>query len=58
VLEPSSGRDLTLITCFPFTFVGRAPGRFIVRAREVSRVISGEPSVLDEQQGIVSRVPK
>ena len=58
VLEPSSGRDLTLITCFPFGFVGRAPGRFIVRAREVSRVISGESSGLDGQQGIVSRVPK
>jgi sortase A len=41
VLEPSSGHDLTLITCFPFNFVGRAPGRFVVRAREVPRVIPG-----------------
>ena len=59
VLEPSSGRDLTLITCFPFSFVGRAPGRFVVRAREVARVIPGQSSRVDpEQQGIVSRVPK
>jgi len=35
VLEPSSGHDLTFITCFPFHFVGPAPKRFVVRAREV-----------------------
>lgn len=59
VLEPSSGRDLTLITCFPFSFVGRAPGRFVVRAREVARVIPGKSSGVDwEQQGRVSHVPK
>ena len=59
VLEPSSGRDLTLITCFPFSFVGRAPGRFVVRAREVARVIPGESSgIVPEQLGSVSPVPK
>jgi sortase A len=35
VLEPSSGRDLTLLTCFPFHYVGPAPNRLVVRAREV-----------------------
>lgn len=34
VLEPTGGRTLTLITCFPFSYVGAAPDRFIVRARE------------------------
>jgi sortase A len=34
VLEPTSGRTLTLITCFPFTYFGAAPNRFIVRARQ------------------------
>jgi len=34
VLEPSGGRTLTLITCFPFSYLGSAPDRFIVRARE------------------------
>ena len=59
VLEPSSGRDLTLITCFPFSFVGRAPGRFIVRAREVARVIPGQSLAPDrEQLGTVAPVPK
>jgi sortase A len=58
-LQPSSGRDLTLITCFPFSFVGRAPGRFVVRATEVARAIPGQTSAADrDQQEIISRVPK
>ncbi len=35
VLAPSETNELTLITCFPFRFVGPAPDRFVVRAREV-----------------------
>jgi sortase A len=35
VLEPSGGNSLTLITCYPFGFVGQAPERFVVRATEV-----------------------
>jgi sortase A len=35
VMGPTSGRALTLITCYPFTFIGSAPQRFIVRAREI-----------------------
>ena len=34
VLQPTSTRTLTLITCFPFSYLGPAPDRFIVRARE------------------------
>ena len=33
VLEPATGHVLTLITCYPFQFVGAAPNRFVVRAR-------------------------
>jgi sortase A len=33
VLRPTGGQTLTLITCFPFYYVGAAPNRFIVRAR-------------------------
>jgi len=32
VLEPDSLPVLTLVTCYPFYFVGAAPDRFIVRA--------------------------
>ena len=33
VLAPSSAGKLTLVTCYPFYFVGPAPQRFIVHAR-------------------------
>jgi sortase A len=35
VLASSDGRTLTLITCFPFDYIGSAPNRFVVRAREL-----------------------
>jgi sortase A len=37
VLDPTSTRSLTLVTCYPFYFVGPAPRRFIVRAGITSR---------------------
>jgi sortase A len=38
VLAPTSGeRTLTLITCYPFYFVGPAPKRFIVQARQIAQ---------------------
>jgi sortase A len=36
VLKPRSRDALTLITCYPFSFVGPAPKRFIVHAERVS----------------------
>jgi sortase A len=39
ILEPSTGHDLTFVTCFPFDFVGPAPKRLIVRAREVDGML-------------------
>ena len=35
VLKPAPGHDLTLVTCYPFFFVGSAPERFIVHARKI-----------------------
>lgn len=37
VLEPTPEQTLTLITCYPFRYVGPAPQRFIVRAQAVDR---------------------
>jgi sortase A len=34
VLAPATESMLTLVTCYPFYFVGPAPKRFIVRAHE------------------------
>lgn len=44
VLDPTSESTLTLVTCYPFTYVGSAPQRFIVRAglREPSVRASAE----------------
>ena len=35
VLDPTPSRALTLVTCYPFYYVGPAPQRFIVRAVQV-----------------------
>ena len=35
VLAGAPGRDLTLVTCYPFYYVGNAPQRFIVHARKI-----------------------
>jgi sortase A len=35
VVQRSSENILTLVTCFPFYYVGAAPKRFIVRARQI-----------------------
>ena len=36
VLAPSSENVLTLVTCYPFSYIGTAPKRFVARARQVS----------------------
>ncbi len=36
VLAPSGENVLTMVTCYPFYYVGPAPKRWIVRARQVS----------------------
>ena len=35
VLNPTANEVLTLVTCYPFYFVGSAPERFIVRAERI-----------------------
>jgi sortase A len=35
VLEPTDEATLTLVTCYPFWFLGQAPDRFVVRATRV-----------------------
>lgn len=36
VLDSTATRSLTLVTCYPFGYVGHAPQRFVVRARMVA----------------------
>jgi sortase A len=40
--EDLSSKSLTLITCFPFDYVGPAPRRFVVRARIAPKSTSSE----------------
>jgi sortase A len=35
VLTPTDTRTLTLITCYPFSYVGKAPKRFILKAEAI-----------------------
>jgi sortase A len=45
VLDPTPTRSLTLVTCYPFYFVGSAPRRYIVRAvRAEADVVRYAPS--------------
>lgn len=44
ILQPSSENTLTLVTCFPFYYVGPAPKRFIVRARQIGRLPEQSPT--------------
>jgi sortase A len=42
VLNPTEHPTLTLVTCYPFTFIGSAPQRYIVQAELVE---GGKPAV-------------
>jgi sortase A len=48
VLQSSHENTLTLVTCFPFYYVGPAPKRFIVRAHQIGPVPT--QSSVDEAQ--------
>lgn len=52
VLQASAHPTLTLITCYPFSYVGPAPKRFIVKARQVPNPeieMSPEIGVMEER---------
>jgi sortase A len=35
ILEPAAGSALTLVTCYPFHFIGSAPERYVVHAHKL-----------------------
>jgi sortase A len=41
VLAPSQEPVLTLVTCYPFSYIGTAPKRFVVRARQAPLTPAG-----------------
>jgi len=44
VLDPTPQPSLTLVTCYPFYYIGSAPQRFIVRAVRTNRNSSARPT--------------
>ncbi|HEY4360158.1 MAG TPA: class D sortase [Bryobacteraceae bacterium] len=48
VLKPGSRAELTLVTCYPFYYVGSAPERFIVKARAITSAPAPKPSARPE----------
>jgi sortase A len=45
VLAPSGENSLTMVTCYPFSYVGPAPKRFVVTARQVSPQVRSPATV-------------
>jgi LPXTG-site transpeptidase (sortase) family protein len=43
VLDPSARPTLTLVTCYPFTFIGHAPHRYIIQAVLIDEVARSIP---------------
>jgi sortase A len=52
VLQPGRQDELTLVTCYPFYYLGSAPDRFIVKAREIAEA----PQALEVWQEIQKNV--
>ena len=44
VLDPTPVTTLTLISCWPFDYIGHAPERFIVRAERIQTVVASRPA--------------
>jgi len=44
-LAPTSENVLTMVTCYPFNYVGASPKRFVARARQVSPLTLARSSV-------------
>jgi sortase A len=61
VLDPTPDAVLTLITCYPFTYVGPAPERFVVRAIATDGAGDSRPAdplrgarMIDDRRGLTS----
>ena len=55
VMDPTPTPTLTLITCYPFYYVGHAPKRFIVRARDTQYEA---PPILAKKTSPVIHAPR
>ena len=59
VLKVGDYSELTLVTCYPFYYIGSAPDRFIVKARQVATSQMKQPPTQQEMaQGAGSTQPR
>jgi sortase A len=56
VLAPTDVPSVTLVTCYPFYFVGAAPQRYIVRARRDDAPDDGPGAAVEEASGITENL--
>ena len=54
VLDPTSSPVLTLVTCYPFYFIGSAPQRYIVRAVKHTPAITTESDRIPPEDSLAS----
>jgi sortase A len=52
VLDNSDDAILTLVTCYPFSFVGSSPKRFVVRAHKLATTAAGSTSAEGMAPGV------
>lgn len=57
VLQASADPTLTLVTCYPFRYVGHAPRRYVVQAREVTPS-SERPERAPQAAGLPRKLPR
>jgi sortase A len=55
VVAPIAGRHLTLVTCYPFDWIGPAPKRFIVRAALATPQAAAEAPPRESADGSLAR---
>jgi len=56
VLDPTPTPTLTLVTCYPFDYIGAAPQRLIVKARQIDGASGGTP-VSSSEKAVESGLP-
>ena len=54
VLDPTEENYITLVTCYPFNYVGSAPKRFIVHARQINGVPAEESRAPGRDQRVAA----
>jgi sortase A len=50
ILDATEQPTLTLITCYPFRYVGKAPRRFIVRAERTTTTEATTPGFSEQDE--------